>query len=257
MTFLQALILGIIQGISEFLPISSDGHLTLAEYLLGFNSGTLVFNVTLHIGTLLAVLISYHKEFLKLIRWDFIRLVIVSSIPTALIGLGMKKIFDFEHPHMWVVAVFFAVTGLLVAFAHFKLRARNLVSDDVAKDVIYEMNMPKAFAIGIAQGLAVLPGLSRSGSTIATSLLLGVSGGVSAFYSFAISVPAVAGACLLELSDAQVSSHDIPFYVIGTVVSFVVGLGAISVMKYLLTKKSQLIFFSYYLWILSVLMFFI
>ncbi len=253
MDLLQSVLLGIIQGISEFLPISSDGHLVLAERLLGFQGGSLVFNVTLHAGTLLAILCFYYRDLLKMIDWRFIGLGFVSSVPTAVIGLIFKKYFDFETTSLNLVALFFAISGVALFFAQRK--NNNLKRDDVTLvNVLAQINYKMAFFIGVAQGLAVLPGLSRSGSTIATALLFGCSGPVAAFYSFAISIPAVFGACLLELSDATISAHDMPFYFIGAGVSFVVGYFALHALSFVFTKKISLAYFSYYLWALAALM---
>ncbi len=253
MDLLQSIILGIVQGISEFLPISSDGHLVLMQRLLGFEGGSLVFNVTLHAGTLLSILCFYYRDLLKMFDWKFIWLGIASSVPTAIIGLLMKKYFDFENTSLHLVALFFAISGLALFFAQKK--NTKLGRDEVSlANVLAQIDLKMAFFIGVAQGLAVLPGLSRSGSTIATALLLGCSGPVAAFYSFAISIPAVFGACLLELSDATISSQDMPFYFIGAGISFVVGYFALHALSFIFTKRISLAYFSYYLWALALLM---
>jgi undecaprenyl-diphosphatase len=165
----------------------------------------------------------------------------------------MKKFFDFENTSLYLVAFFFAISGLALFFAQKK--NTKLGRDEVSlKNVLAQIDLKMAFFIGVAQGLAVLPGLSRSGSTIATALLLGCPGPVAAFYSFAISIPAVFGACLLELSDAAISSQDMPFYFIGAGVSFVVGYFALHTLSFIFTKRISLAYFSYYLWALAVLM---
>jgi undecaprenyl-diphosphatase len=253
MDLLQSVVLGIVQGISEFLPISSDGHLVLMQRLLGFEGGSLVFNVTLHAGTLLSVLCFYFRDLLKMIDWKFISLGFVSSVPTAIIGLLMKKYFDFETTSLYLVALFFSLSGVALYFAQKK--NTKLGRDEVSlTNVLAQIDFKIALFIGVAQGLAVLPGLSRSGSTIATALLFGVSGPVAAFYSFAISIPAVFGACLLELSDATISSQDMPFYFIGAAVSFIVGYIALHTLSFIFTKRISLAYFSYYLWALALLM---
>ncbi len=256
MDFLQSILLGIIQGISEFLPISSDGHLVLFQRILGFEGGSLAFNVTLHAGTLLSVICVYYRDLIKMIDWRFVRMGVISSIPTALIGLLMKKYFDFENTSLHLVAFFFALSGLALFFAQKKTNylARTEVS---LENVLDQITIKKAIFIGIAQGLAVLPGLSRSGSTIATALLFSCSGPVAAFYSFAISIPAIFGACLLELSDAQVASADIPFYILGAVTSFVVGYFSLRLLQFIFLKRINLAYFSYYLWCLSAILLFV
>lgn len=253
MSLWQSIILGIVQGISEFLPISSDGHLVLFQRFLDFQGGSLVFNVTLHAGTLLSILCFYYRDLLKMIDWKFIGLGFVSSVPTAIIGLLMKKYFDFENTSLYLVALFFAISGAALFFAQKKNNklGRDMVS---LPNVLAQIDYKTALLIGIAQGLAVLPGLSRSGSTIATALLMGCSGPVAAFYSFAISIPAVFGACILELSDATVSSQDLPFYFIGAGVSFVVGYLSLKALSFIFIKRISLAYFSYYLWALALLM---
>lgn len=251
MTLLQAIVLGIIQGISEFLPISSDGHLVLFQKLLGFNSGSLVFNVTLHAGTLLAIICFYFKDLLKMLDWRFVKLGVISSVPTALIGLLMKKFFDFENVDLKVVAFFFVLSGLFLFFADRKKLRAGAQRDVSLQSVLDEVTPLKAFWIGIAQGLAVLPGLSRSGSTIATGVLLSCTAPIAAFYSFAISIPAVFGACLLELPQAEIASADIPFYFLGAGVSFIVGLGALWALQQFIKRQSRWIYFSYYLWVIA------
>ncbi len=250
MDYLHSIILGIIQGISEFLPISSDGHLVLFEQILGMNGGTLTFNVALHAGTLLSVLCYYYRDLLKMFDWRFIKIGFISSVPTAIIGLLMKKYFDFENTSLAVVAAFFALSGLALFYAQRSLNTMAKTEVSLA-NVLEQITAKKAFLIGIAQGLAVLPGLSRSGSTIATALIFSCSGPVAAFYSFAISIPAVFGACLLELHDAKISDSDMSSYIIGAVVSFVVGYVSLSMLQFVFTRKIKLTYFSYYLWALA------
>lgn len=253
-TALQAIVLGIIQGLSEFLPISSDGHLVLFQKLLGFEGGSLVFNVILHIGTLGAVIIFYFKDLLKMFHWSFVKLGIVSSVPTAVIALVIKKVFDFENVDLRVVGIFFAISGAFLYFANRKMKVGAPAPVELAL-VTEQISYKKAFWIGVAQGFAVLPGLSRSGSTIATGLMMGCTAPIAAFYSFAISIPAIIGACILELPEAQVDPADIPYYIVGTGISFLVGVGALWFLKYVFSKKAALAYFSYYLWALALIMF--
>lgn len=256
MSTLHAVILGIIQGLSEFLPISSDGHLTLFEHLLDFKGENLVFNVTLHIGTLLAILVFYFKDLMRMFHWSFIKLGIVSSIPTAIIGLILQKNFDFDHVSMPALAFYFSVSGLALYIANKKMKVVAPHPMNV-KLIVEQINYKTALFIGIAQGLAVLPGVSRSGSTIATSLIMGVTAPVAAFYSFAISIPAVIGACVLELHDVKIEPNELNLYILGVGISFVVGLCALAMLRYIFTKKTALIYFAYYLWALSVAILFI
>lgn len=207
-------------------------------------------NIVLHFGTLLATIIYFWKDLLKAIDWRFVKLGFVSSVPTAIIGLMIKKYFDFDHVALWVVAMYFALSGLAVFITHIQLR-KHPSTEFTMEDVYKQINYKIAFLIGIGQGLAALPGLSRSGSTIAVAALFAVTGPTALFYSFAISIPAVAGAVLLELHDAQIHDHDILPYILGSSVAFAVGMGCLFLMKYLFTGKARLDFFSYYLWILT------
>lgn len=250
MDALSAILLGIIQGITEFLPVSSDGHLTVAEYFLGLTEGSLAYNVTLHIGTLLAVILYFFKNILRFVQWRFIKLALITSLPTAVIGLAIQKTFDFDHPNIKVVGGFLWLTGTLLYFSTRKMRAQDLIH--VSPETVYaEITPLKAFLIGIAQGIAVLPGVSRSGSTIATAVLLNCRGSVATFYSFVVSIPAIAGACLLELPKAEFTSEELPNIMMGTGVSFVVGLLSLWVLDQYFVKKAKLAIFSYYLWVLS------
>lgn len=250
MEYLHSIILGVIQGISEFLPISSDGHLVLFEKILGLHGGTLTFNVALHAGTLLSVVCYYYRDLLKMLDWRFIKIGVVSSIPTAIIGLLMKKYFDFENTSLALVAAFFALSGWALFYAQRSLNSTAKTEVSLT-NVLEQITVKKAFLIGIAQGLAVLPGLSRSGSTIAAALIFSCSGPVAAFYSFAISIPAIFGACLLELGHAQISDSEMASYIVGAITSFAVGYVSLSMLQFVFTHKIKLTYFSYYLWALA------
>lgn len=250
MDLLTAIILGVIQGITEFLPISSDGHLSVAEYFLGITEGSLAYNITLHIGTLLAVILYFFKDIIRFIQWRFIVLGFITSVPTAIIGLVIQKTFDFDHVNIKLVAAFLWITGTLLYFSTRKMRAQDLIHVD--PEMVYaEVTPLKAFIIGIAQGIAVLPGISRSGTTIAAAVLMKCRGSVATFYSFVVAIPAIAGACLLELPKAELSSAEMPNLIIGTVASFVVGFAALWILNQYFVKKAKLAIFSYYLWVLS------
>lgn len=249
----EAIILGIVQGITEFLPISSDGHLVLFQKFFNMDSGTLTLNLILHFGTLLAVIIYFWKDLLKAMDWRFIKLGFVSSVPTAIIGLIIKKFFDFDHVPLTVVAAFFALSGLAIFLAHRKMYGRSY--GPFSLETMYaEINYKYAFLIGVAQGAAALPGLSRSGSTIAVAVLCSISGPSALFYSFAISIPAIAGAVILEMKDAQIDPAHVINYGVGAFTAFVVGMVCLMVMKFLFSGKARLDFFSYYLWVLAVVL---
>lgn len=219
MDLLKAIILGIVQGLSEFLPISSSGHLVLAEEILKFKEGGLAFEVFVHFGTLLAVVWAFRRDIAKMFVAipDMFRLpggkitgerreyalfdiyIILGSIPAAVIGLlfenDIEKLFE---SHTLVLFMLF-VTGLILWSSRYTSQKRD------------DMNGPHSFLIGIAQAFAIIPGISRSGSTIVTGLWLGIRRDLAAKFSFILSTPVIFGATLLKFKDLlevpQTSSH--------------------------------------------------
>jgi undecaprenyl-diphosphatase len=194
------LVLALIQGISEFLPISSDGHLVLAQYFLEFSGPRLAIDVALHIGTLAAVVLVFRRELLALAArarggerrelW----FLILGSLPAAIVGLGLR-----EHIEPRFEAGRAAALGLLATaiFLWVGERARRRAA--VLGPTAARFGWRDALLIGSAQALAILPGVSRSGTTIATALVRGADAREAARYSFLLSIPAVGGAVLLEV----------------------------------------------------------
>ena len=215
MSVLQAIFLGIVQGFTEFLPVSSSGHLAIFQNIFHIETGSSVlFDVMLHVGTLLVVLVVYWKDILKLIveffrmvgdllanlsmlfsrtnYRKFVVLIIVSTIPTGIMGyLGSKLIKDASGT-LIVPGICLLITGVLLL-----LSDRKTDCWKIPKDVSYG----EGVLIGIAQGFATLPGLSRSGSTIAAATFCGLDRKFAVKYSFILSIPAIIGAAVLELSD--------------------------------------------------------
>lgn len=230
MTILDAILLGIIQGLTEFLPISSSGHLVLAEHWLGVQPGDLSFEVAVHVGTLIAVGVFFRKQLWSLIksaigqtedverlRMDrrLIMLLIIGTLPAVVIGLAFKSPIERIFSHPLAAAVALMVTGVwLLLMRAFTRRDRPLAPSN-------------SFLIGIAQSVAILPGISRSGSTIATGVMLGVSPSVAAEFSFLLSVPAVLGASVLALPEAFTFGRFGLGHVVGALCAAVVGYLAI------------------------------
>ncbi|GAB4362733.1 MAG: undecaprenyl-diphosphatase UppP [Deltaproteobacteria bacterium] len=204
MTIGKAILLGILQGLTEFLPVSSSGHLVLAQRLLGIRGPELAFDLLLHLGTVLAILVFLRREIAGMLGALFRRsapfdppewgrreilLILLASIPTAAIGFTLK-----EHVETGVTlrGVGWAYLLLTVLLLMSNLRFRHKLDPE-------RISALDAVAIGIAQGAAVLPGLSRSGSTISLALMLGIGASRSAKFSFLISLPAILGAALLTL----------------------------------------------------------
>lgn len=215
MTFSDAIILGIVQGLTEFLPISSSGHLVIAQKLLGIGQHDLVFDVAAHVGTLLSIVTIYfgilRDLLLKGLRpqnWSkknmtpeswLIFMVIVASLPTAVVGLGFKNFLEESFSDMKSLGICFIISGLILLLTRLK-GSTSMTKDQLMKlDGVEKITAPKAFWIGLAQALAILPSISRSGSTIVAGLLLGLPASVAALFSFIMSLPAIGGAALLEL----------------------------------------------------------
>lgn len=247
MPFLLTLILlGVIQGLTEFLPVSSSGHLSLFQYFSHNLHDNLSLNIAVHLGTLLTVVLYYRHDLIQMAQGFFkgqaqaVRMVLligVASFPTAVLGLFIKKMGGWLLTNP-VVAAF----GLLVTGGILFLTERIQVKQQSTQG--FGLSYKQAFCIGLVQGFAVLPGISRSGSTIVMGLFLGMSSANAARFSFLISLPAILGAGLLEFKDLDQGVEWSPF-LIGGVVSFVTGLFAITWMVRL-TEKGRLKPFGYY-----------
>ncbi len=224
---LEAMLLGLIQGLTEFLPVSSSGHLVLAAHLIpGWQPPGVVFDLALHVGTLCAVLVYYRRDLLGLAggvlkaeaaSMQYVGLLVAGSVPTALIGFSLKGTFEslFLAP-AWV-AGFLLITAAMMAAAH--LLARRADRRDIG--------WVDAVVIGVFQGLAITPGISRSGSTITGALLRRIEPVEAARFSFLLSIPAIGGAALLK----ALEGGDWPateLLLSGTLVSFVSGYLAIA-----------------------------
>ena len=263
----HAVILGIIQGLTEFLPVSSSGHLVIFQHFFGFESAMVSFDISVHFGTLMAVVIVFRAEMLKIITsvfcllkligdkercFDYINqnpeaklalLIVAGSVPTGIIGLLFHKFVDKFFTSIFITGAMLILTGfLLYGTKYIKKNDKNIES----------FSIKGALLIGIMQGIAILPGISRSGSTIAAGLFLGLKREVAAKYSFLLSIPAIIGAEILSLKNFY-SSPQVPFNitVLGIVVSFIVGLYALKVLLYFV-KQGDLHYFSFYCWFAGV-----
>jgi len=207
LSILQSILLGLVQGLTEFLPVSSSGHLVLAKYFLGIQEKDIAFEVIVHFGTLLAIITAFRKELLDILA-DCVRYVsgaketnagpempagvrmflfiVVGMIPAGLVGFLFEDVFEsvFSNPVFVSIALIF--TGILLTLTR------------LAPEKTRDLTVGKAFLIGVAQILALFPGVSRSGTTITTGLLLGVKGEEAARYSFLMVIPLIFGATLLQ-----------------------------------------------------------
>jgi len=249
---IEAAILGIVQGLTEFLPISSSGHLVIMQHFLGVKDSGLMFEVLVHFATLLAVIVIYWQDIKGLIEKPFQYynwLLIVGTIPTAVIGLAFEDLFEKLFSSVEIVGLMLIITGILLLFSEMLSRKKHNMINFKSKH---------AFLIGFGQGLAITPGISRSGITIAIGLLLGLNRENAARFSFLLSVPVILGATVHKgrglFNETGVDLQLLP-YIVGALFAGVSGYFAIKILLRLLQRK-KLYYFSLYCWIvgLSVLM---
>lgn len=251
---LHSVALGVLQGLTEFLPVSSSGHLVLAQSLLpGFHQPGVLFDVLLHGGTLLAVLVYFRRDVWGLAaslapggdpaQRRLLFLLLAATVPTGLIGILFKDPLEalFEAPR--AAASMLLVTGALLWLSEVLARPR------VGLD---RLGLPRALAVGVVQGLAIVPGISRSGATIAAATLMGVRGEDAARFSFLLSVPAVLGAVVLQVRDVGGAAASAPLgaYAAGVLAAFVAGLWAIRFLLAVL-RRGRFRWFAVYCWALG------
>jgi undecaprenyl-diphosphatase len=229
-----ALFLGALQGLTEFLPVSSSGHLVLFQQFLTLNVDHVLFDLVLHVGTLIPVIWFYRADVAPLLtdpisgEGPFFErpgvkmagLIVAASIPTGIIGLTFKDFFEQLFANPASLTVSFAITGTLLFLAgRFDRSAERR-----------ELTIPLALALGLAQGFAITPGVSRSGTTIAVALMLGLPRDVAARFSFLMAIPAILGAVLLKAKDAELSHLDPLQLGVGFLTSMVVGYFALTLL---------------------------
>lgn len=250
-----AIILGIVQGLTEFLPVSSSGHLELAKYILGDNAlpqESMLMTVVLHFGTALATIFVFRDQILNILsnffkkghndEKSFVYKIILSMVPAAIVGiLFEKQIESLFSQNIMLVCAMLILTGILLFIAD-----RATVT---SKDVSFS----NALIIGISQAIAILPGISRSGATISTSVLLGIDRTKAAGFSFLMVVPLIFGKIAKDVLDGDFGAQDISYsaLIVGFVTSFVVGIFACTWMINIV-KNSQLKYFAYYCFLIGI-----
>jgi len=268
LSIFQAIILGLVQGLGEFLPISSSGHLALLQHYFGIDGEkVLSFAVLLHLGTLVSVFIIYWKDISELVlelgqvmkdigtgkglrvnanptrRMGF--MIIVATIPTAVIGLAFNDLFTAMYVSLLSVGSGLIITGTLL------WASEKLVT---GSKQVGEMKFLHAIVIGIFQGIAITPGISRSGSTLVGGLISGLDRNFALKFAFLISIPSILGSVILEAPDAFKEGLDLAMtlpIVVGVVVAAVSGFFAIKTMLKVVSNK-KLYYFSYYTWTLGI-----
>ena len=223
MTFIEGIILGIIQGLTEFLPISSSGHLVLVQEILGLELPGNDFEILLHLGTLCSILVVFFKDIKNIFltasskeTQRFILMIIIGTLPALVIGLGLKDLITELFDNLLVVGFALIFTGLILISSFYFNRQKN------------EYSIFRSFLIGIAQAVAIIPGISRSGMTISCALLLGLDSKQAAKFSFLLAIPVIGGAGILMVTDIETaSSIDFSTLMGGLFSSFFIGVVAL------------------------------
>ncbi|MDJ0954482.1 MAG: undecaprenyl-diphosphate phosphatase [Acidimicrobiia bacterium] len=222
---LEAAFWGLIQGLTEFLPISSSGHLVLVPALLGQDPPDLATSAMLHLGTLVAVLVYFRAEVAEVVTFTekgrrLLVLLLIGTIPAAVLGLAFETQFDWLNERPIAVAMALTITGVVLFATRWLPRGERTVEEATVKDTVI---------MGLGQAVALIPGVSRSGSTISTGLLRGFTHAEAARYSFLLGIPAIAGAGLLKGMDLIDSGAGISGEIlVGVVVAAVSGYAAIA-----------------------------
>ena len=261
MTLFSAILLGLIQGLTEFLPVSSSGHLVITQTLLGFKEPPILFDVMVHGGTLTAVLIFFRRDIFLIIkgifksqpidsdnpasknegRW-FAVLILIGTIPALVIGFAFKDFLESLFASAITVGFMLWITAFILLIADRRMRREKTVTD---------MSPLDALLIGIMQAIAIIPGISRSGFTISTGIFRKLTSETAARFSFLLSVPAIFGAFILEALDVEnITANELGIYLVGTIVAAVAGYLSIALLIRMITVH-RLKVFSIYLWVLG------
>lgn len=248
MDWLTVVVLSIVQGITEWLPVSSSGHLAIIQTIFKLNV-PVFFDILLHLGSMLAVIFIFREDIIKMIvavlKLDFkseegklALFIIAAMIPTAIIGFAFKSLFESFFTNLLAVGIGLLITGTFLFICE---RFSNKK----------ELKLKDALIIGAVQGIAIIPGISRSGSTIGTGLLLGIDKEKAARFSFLLAIPAIIGATIFDFSAATIASVGLQFAMAGIIISALVSFFAI---KWLLDiiKKQKFHWFALYCWLIGI-----
>lgn len=256
MTVFEAFLLGVIQGFTEFLPISSSGHLVFAQYLLGITTPTLTFDIFIHFTTLFAICIYFAKDIRNITKREII-LLIVGTIPAVFVGLFLKDSIEAAFNSVRYVSLELIASGAINYWIYRKLKKPSEVEKEI--DSFENVSFKQALFVGIGQAIAISPGISRSGTTVLTGLLNNFSRDKAFRFSFLLAIPAILGASVLEAIDViqdptLLSDISWQSYLAGGLAAFVVGLLSLKLFEYVI-KKAQMHYFAAYCVILGVVMF--
>jgi len=243
MTLIQALILGLLQGLTEFLPVSSSGHLVIAQHFFGFLTPPVFFDILLHLATALAIIIVLWRPLLSLDKKTF-GFILLASLPAGIIGILLNSSITALFSSVKLVAVALLITGLLLFLTrYFFSQAKNT-----------RLTWKNTLFIGLFQAIAIIPGISRSGSTISAGIFAKLRPELIFNFSFLLALPAIFGAAFLQLKDLNFSSSllGLPL-AIGFFAAFISGLFALKILKKFVSR-GQFSFFAYYCLVLGFLL---
>jgi undecaprenyl-diphosphatase len=249
MSIIQAIILGLIQGLTEFLPVSSSGHLVLFQKIFGINEPTLIFDTMVHVGTLAAVVTVLWKEIFSILKKPFQKLtwlLLAVTIPTGIIGIMFKDSLEAMYESGSTLGFEFLATGIIILFAERLNSGRKNIKETSYLDAAF---------IGVMQGAAIMPAVSRSGLTISGALMRDLDREFAAKFSFLLSIPAILGAAVFQVKDIlEVGSTGIITAPIaaGTIAAAIAGYFSVRFMIVLI-KKGSMKYFSYYVFIIGAL----
>ena len=251
MDIFQAVFLGLIQGLTEFIPVSSSGHLVIFQNFFEIKENQLLFNVVVHIGTLIPIFIVFWKDikeiiFLKKEKRKEIFYILIAIIPTGIIGILFEDFFETLFSNSFLTDLMLIITGIILHLSE------KINSGDKE---IGQLKLWQPLLVGIAQGGAIIPGISRSGTTIAASLSQGLNRKEAARFSFLISIPVIGGAGFLEFLDVMKSesiNFEYKYLILGFLSASISGYFALKILLKVLTEK-KLNYFSYYCWTVALI----
>lgn len=244
MSYFEAIFLGLLQGLTEFLPVSSSGHLVLASHLLGTKQPGVSFEIVVHLGTLLSVLVYFRQRLARILRapfddqfkserklWGYL---VLASIPAALLGLIFKEKFEQAFSEPFYTSVALIITAVILFVSRFFKKATG------------QIKLPTVLVMGLGQALAIFPGISRSGSTIVAGMMTGASPVVVAEFSFLMAIPVIAGAALLQIKSLlSLEPGLMGPYLVGAIGSFLTGLVAVYAVLNII-KRGRFEYFAFY-----------
>lgn len=268
MSILQAIILGFVQGATEFLPVSSSGHLVIAQTLFGLINNNLAFDIMLHLGTFFAIVVAYHTSVFNLIKEFFLMLfdvirfkglnlkkskyryyivyILIATIPATIVGVFFNDYIEAAFSSIYLVSFTLFITGIILFFGE-KFGNKN-------QGAIEKLGPTRSFIVGLFQMAAIIPGISRSGTTMTGGIFCGLKKEEALEFSFLMALPAILGSVLLNFSDIKgIMETSMTPIIAGFITAFIIGYLSIKLFN-LVVKKGSLLYFSVYCWIVSLLL---